>query len=158
MWWLVPAARECRDNLLAVEASIFDEDLTRMIAADHDSGEKYTGHIAFVRLRIHLWLICRGVERDAEGSQKFEVGVIPGQRKNLSGRQRVFAGMIRDPHVARLDGLHVRLQKRADLAGLDAVLDVRPHPIFDRRAKLGATVHESYVGTQAVNIESGFRR
>src|ERR1700730_17264054 len=109
-----------------MEASVFDENLTRMIAADHHSGQKNTGHVALVRLRIHLWLICGGVERDAERSQKLEVGVIPSKRKNVSGWQRVLASMIRDPHAPRFNAFHMCVEKRANLAGLDAILNVRP--------------------------------
>src|SRR5467141_2439049 len=83
------AAGQRSGDLLAVEAPIFNEDFTRMVSADHDSGQKNAWHIAFVRLRMHRWFIGRGIQRDTKGAQKFEVRVVARQRKNLNGGHRI---------------------------------------------------------------------
>src|SRR6267143_1725539 len=138
------AAGQRSGNLLAVEAPIFNEDFTRMVSADHDSRQKYARHIALVRLRIHRWFVRGGIQRDAQGAQKFEVRMVARQRKNLNGRHRILARVIRDPDVSGFDALHIGFEKRANLAGLNAVFDVGPHPILDCGAKFGAAMHESH--------------
>jgi hypothetical protein len=55
-------ARECSDNLLTVEAPIFNEDFARMVSSDDDSRQEYTWNIAFMGLRIHRWLIGGRIE------------------------------------------------------------------------------------------------
>src|SRR5712692_432517 len=138
------AAGQRSDDLLAVKAAIFDENFTRMVSANHHARQKNTGHIAFVRLRIHGWFVCRRVERDTERAQKLEVRVVPGQRKYVNGRQRGLARVIRNPDMPGFDAPYFGFEKRANLTGFDAVLNVRPDPILDRRAKFGAAMHESY--------------
>src|SRR6266436_4636474 len=138
------AAGQRSGYLLAVKAPIFNEDFTRMVSADHDSRQKYARHIALVRLRMHRWFVRRGIQRDAKGAQKFEVRVVPGQREHLNGRHRILARVIRDPDVSGFDALHLGFEKRANLAGLNAILDVGPHPILDCGAKFGAAMHESH--------------
>ena len=78
-WWGGDRlAGEGGDDLLAVEAAVFDEDFAGVIAADDDAGEVQAGHIAFVGLRIDGGLICGGIELDAEGTKEREIGVIAG--------------------------------------------------------------------------------
>ena len=67
---MAPPASQRGNDLLAMEASIFDEDFTRMVSANHHSRQKYSRHIAFVRLWIHRCLFV-------EGSSD-----IPSDRKN----------------------------------------------------------------------------
>ncbi len=115
-----------------------------MVSANHHARQKNTGHIAFVRLRIHGWFVCRRVERDTERAQKLEVRVVPGQRKYVNGRQRGLARVIRNPDMPGFDPPHFGLEKGANLAGLDAILNVGPHPIFYCRTKFSAAMHESH--------------
>ena len=81
------AAGQRNNDLLAMEAPVFDEDFTRMVSANHHSRQKYARHIALVRLRIHRWFVCRRVKRNTKRPQELKIRVVPGQRKHLNRRQ-----------------------------------------------------------------------
>ena len=51
----------------------------------------------------------------------------------------------------------MRLKKRADLPGLDAVLDIGAHPVFDVRVDLGTAMDQRRTGAVPPEIKRGFR-
>src|SRR4051812_20855709 len=80
-------AGKSSDDLLAVEAAVFDENFAGVISADHDTGEINSRHITFVRLRIDGRLIGLRVEVDPELAQEREIRMITRKRENLDCRE-----------------------------------------------------------------------
>src|ERR1700732_1512366 len=76
-------AGEGGDDLLAVEAAVFNEDFAGVVAADYDAGEVQAGDVTFEGLRIEAGLIGGGIKFHAETAQEREVGVVTGHGKGL---------------------------------------------------------------------------
>src|SRR6266481_9622136 len=84
--------------------------------------------------------------------------MIARQRKNLARRQNFFSPAILHKHAICSDLHYARTEERLNLPCLDAVLDVRPHPIFYRRSQLFVPVHQRYTRAIAVQVERCFGR
>ena len=81
--WNVTPACQSGDNLLAVEAAVFNENFAGMVSADHHSGDENSGDIALMGLRVHGGLVRFRIERDSQRAQKLEIRMVSRQRKNL---------------------------------------------------------------------------
>src|SRR6266481_4068828 len=84
--------------------------------------------------------------------------MIARQRKNLACRQKCSSSAILHEHAICSDLHYARTEERLNLPCLDAVLDVRPHPIFYRRSQLFVPVHQRYTRAIAVQVERCFGR
>ncbi len=60
-------------------------------------------------------------------------------------------------HGIGLDAHDARLEEGGNLASLDAIFDVRAHPILDGGAQLRAAMHQRNASAVAIEIQSGFR-
>src|SRR5437588_283501 len=149
--------RQCLNDLLPVEAPVFDENLASMPPADDHARQMDPWHIALERIRIQRRLATFRIESHTQAFHEREIGMVAGQREHVSRGQSLLTGSIFDKHFVLRDLLHVRLEQRSNLAGLDPVLNVRPHPILDRCTKFLLAVHQRHAHAISIQVERGFR-
>src|SRR5713101_8887251 len=123
--------RQRLNDLLPVEAPVFDEYLAGVPPADNHSGQMDPRHIALQRIRIKRRLAAFGIEPYTKFFEEGKIGMVAGQREHASRRQSQLTGSIFDNDFLIRDLLHARLEQRFHLAGLDPVRNVRSHPILD---------------------------
>src|SRR5713101_2636501 len=143
-------------DLFAVEPAVLDKDL-----AGARSSHDYTGHvdawdIALERDRIAHRPLLLSRQLYADTGQEVEVRMVPGERKN-----EIVLQALRTSRSIKYDVIGADLEDRTvevgnDFSGLDAVLDVGAHPVFDVRVDLGAAMNQRHAGAMPPEIESGF--
>ena len=69
------SGQRCND-LFSVKSTILDEDLTRIITANHNAREIQSWHIALETFRIKTGLIGVRIECNAQFAEEREIGVI----------------------------------------------------------------------------------
>src|SRR5712692_9007954 len=89
--------RKGGDDLLTVEAAVFDKDLAGGVATDHDAGKVDAGNVALERFGTHRGLVRLRIEGNPLPAQKVEVRMVARERKNLRGRQRARAITVLNP-------------------------------------------------------------
>jgi len=128
---------------LAVEASVFDEDLVGSLSGDDDSGEVDSWHVAFERGGVADGAARVGlVQGDTEALDETEVGVIAGEGEDEVIWQGEFALGSGEGDGVFGDADDAGVEVRVDFAVLDAVVDVGEDPVFDVAVHLGAAVDE----------------
>src|SRR6266852_3270483 len=143
-------------DLFPVKAPVLDENF-----AGARSGHDYTGHvdawdIALERDRIAHRPLLLSRQLYADTGQEVEVRMVPGERKN-----EIVLQALRTSRSIKYDVIGADLEDRTvevgnDFSGLDAVLDVGAHPVFDVRVDLGAAMNQRHAGAMPPEIESGF--
>src|SRR5207249_6660651 len=73
---------DVRHDLLAVKASVLDEDFVGVPAGNHDSGKVETGHIALQGLRVAGGTVALGINFDPGVPQQIDVRMVARQRKD----------------------------------------------------------------------------
>src|SRR6266852_1679507 len=144
-------------DLFAVEAAVLDKDL-----AGARSGHDYTGHvdawdIALERDRIAHRPLLLSRQLYADTGQEVEVRMVPGERKN-----EIVLQALRTSRSIKYDVIGADLEDRTVevgnyFSGLDAVLDVGAHPIFDIRMDLGSAMDQRHARAMTPEIKSGLR-
>ncbi len=82
-------------------------------------------------LRIHGGLVGFWIERNSQRTQKWEIRMVSGQCKNLICKNDRFTCVIGNHDAAFLISFYLGLKERANLPGVEAILDVRANQIFD---------------------------
>ena len=79
---------------------------------------------------------CRGTLFEGDlnpgPAQEVQIGQVAGEEEDTVGRQRLAHAVPLDDHVARADLDYPGLEPGRYGAFLDAVLDIRLHPVLDR--------------------------
>src|ERR1700679_1473847 len=75
-------ARNRSNDLPPMEAAVFDEDVRRVVPADHYAREINPRHVAFQSLRIDGGLFVRRRQANPQLLEKCEIRMIPGEREN----------------------------------------------------------------------------
>src|SRR5216683_3415480 len=149
--------RQRLDDLLPVEAPVFDENLAGVPPANDHARQMDSRHIALKRVRIQRRLAAFRIEPHTQTFYEREIGVVAGQREHASRRQFLLTGSIFDHDFLARDLLDARLEQRFHLAGLDPVLNVRPHPVLDRCTKVLIPVHQRHARSISIEIERRLR-
>src|SRR5256885_17260323 len=84
------------NDLLPVEAPVFDENFASMPSADHHAGQMDPRNIALERIRIQRRLAAFRIKPHAQAFNEREIGMVAGEREHPSRRQSLFAGPILD--------------------------------------------------------------
>src|SRR5882762_11885994 len=71
---------QCLNDLLAVEAPVFYENLAGVPSADHHSRQMDARHIALQRIRIQRRPAAFRIQLHAQALDEREIGVVAGQR------------------------------------------------------------------------------
>src|SRR5216683_6274833 len=105
-----PSCRQCLNDLLPVEAPVFDEYFAGVPPADDLSGQMDARHIALQRIRIQRRFAAFRIKLHAQALDEREIGVVAGQREHASRRQSLLTGSIFDHDFLICDLLHARLE------------------------------------------------
>ena len=133
------------DNLFAMEPAVLDENLAGVLTANHHAGQVKSRHIALKRLGIEGRLACFWIEANSKTLDERKVWVVSRQRKYLACGDSALPRTIFNNYVIRFNLYDMRLRKRANLVGTNAILDIRTHPVLQALADCRATVHQSYL-------------
>src|SRR5215472_12107920 len=109
--------------------------------------------IAFERISVEFRLAANGVQAHSETLYERVVRMISRQGKYLLGWECVFAPSILHNHFLLAKLSDVRLEEGLDLPRVDTVLDVRAHPILNRRAKVLLSMDDGNSRSVAVQVE-----
>ena len=83
-------------NLLAMEPSIFDEDLIRPRAGHYDARQKYSGYVALQRFRVADGQPVRAFKADPHAFKETEIRTVAGKREHkIVGQRHRAAGATR---------------------------------------------------------------
>src|SRR5690349_13773553 len=121
------------DDLFPMKTPILDENLPRVTPSDYHSRQINPRHIAFVRVRVERGPFALWIELHPHALHKRKIRVISRQREYLFCGNPLCLRVILHYHFVFGDFLNTRVQQSLNLPRLDAILDVRPHPVFDRR-------------------------
>src|SRR4030095_599607 len=105
---------------LAVEASVLDEDGSRVPSGDRAPCDEKVRHVRFERFRVQVGRERLVVDRDSRGAHQRRVRMIPGQQEDMI-RRNLLASLVNDDG-GRRDLDHARVEMRLDRAFLDAIL------------------------------------
>src|SRR5260370_11313294 len=150
--------RQPLDDLLPVEAPVFDKNFAGVPPADDHSGQREARHIALQRIRIQRRFAAFRIKPHTPAFNDREVGMVAGQREHASRGQSLLTGAIFDHNFLIRDLLHARLEHCFHLARLDPVLNVRPYPILDRCTKFLVPVYQRHAHAISIQIERRLRR
>src|SRR5579872_357557 len=131
-------------NLLAVEASIFDENLVRARSCHDDSGYVNPAHIALERHRVAYRPALLFRKFNSHAAQKIVVGMVANQRQHKIILQSDRPPRSDDHNVIHADFLHRTAEVRLDLSGFDAVLEVWLDPVLHMMMNLRLAMHERH--------------
>src|ERR1041384_5852441 len=124
---------QCFDDLFPMKTPILDENLSRVPPSDYHTRQINPRHIAFVRVRVERGPFALWIELHPHALHKRKIRMISRQREYLSCGNPLCLRVILHYHFVFGDFLNTRVQQSLNLPRLDAILDVRPHPVFDRR-------------------------
>src|SRR5207253_9170928 len=124
-----------------------------MPPADDHASQMKPRHIAFERVWIERRFAGFRIEPHPQALNKREVRMIARQREHTSRGQSALAGSIFNYNFVICDSLHMRLEHGLHLAGLDAILNVRPYPILDRRTKLLLPMHQRHAPPLSIEMQ-----
>src|SRR5438045_1794404 len=145
--------RQGLNDLLSVEAPVFDKYLAGMPPSDDHASQMNPRHIAFERVWIERRFAGFRIEPHPQALNKREVRMIARQREHASRGQSALAGSIFNYDFLIRDSFHMRLEHGLHLACFDAILNVRPHPILNGRTKLLLLMHQRYPRSISIVIE-----
>src|SRR6266849_2002278 len=148
---------ESLNDLLPVETPVFDEDLAGMPSADDHTRQMDSRHVALKCVRIQSRLAAFRIKAHTQAFDERKIGMVAGQSEHASRRQSLLAGSILNHDLFFRDLFHARLEQRFHLAGLDPVLNVRPHPILDRCTEFFVPVHQRHARSISKKIERRLR-
>src|SRR6266852_9416117 len=89
-----PSCSQCLNDLLPVEAPVFDENFAGVPPADDHSREMDARHIALQRIRIQRRFAAFRIKLHAQALDEREIGVVAGQREHASRGQSLLTGAI----------------------------------------------------------------
>src|SRR5579862_1716706 len=78
------------DDLAAVEAAVFDEDVRGLLAADDDASDVDAGDVGFQGVRITLGTADLRIQLNSLLLQKLEIRVVASHRENMDGGDGMF--------------------------------------------------------------------
>src|SRR5439155_10428163 len=149
---------DVRHGLLAVKASVLDEDFVGVPAGNHDSSQVETGHIALEGLRVTGGTVALGINLHSGVPQQIDVRMVARQGKDkviLQANRLTLRVLNANPVLGNL--LHFGLEVSLNRSFLDPVLEVRSDPVLDVPAQLGPPVDDRYLGAVPVEVERGDR-
>ena len=124
------------ENLLAVEAAVFDEDFVGIHARDDDAGEIDSRYVAFQGFGVAPGTMGGRVNFHANIAEEAKIGMVAGERENkVVIKAQDFPVAPMDADGAGNNLLHLGLRQGANGAFLDAIFDVGPNPVFDVRTE-----------------------
>src|SRR5438876_371271 len=145
--------RQGLNNLLSVEAPVFDKYLAGMPPSDDHASQMNPRHIAFERVWVERRFAGFRIEPHPQALNKREVRMIARQREHASRGQSALAGSIFNYNFVICDSFHMRLEHGLHLAGLDAILNVRPHPILNGCTKFLLPMHQRHTCSVSIEID-----
>src|SRR6266404_5157965 len=145
-------------DLLTMQPSVFDENLSGVAAAGDYAREMNPWHIALQRLGMKFWFAAFRIELHPQALNESVVRMISGQREHLSRRQSFFTGSVLDDNFVFRDLFDAGFKQSFHLSCLDSILDVRAYPILDARAQVLVAVHQCNPCTVPIEVERRFRR
>src|SRR5260370_31970028 len=85
-----PSRSQCLDDLLPVEAPVFDENFAGVPPADDHSREMDARHIALQRIRIQRRFAAVRIELHTQVFNERAIGMVAGQREHAPPGQSLF--------------------------------------------------------------------
>ena len=144
-----------RDDLVAVEPAVLDEDLVRVVAGDDHAGDEEAGHVGLERRRVvrgNPGRADRSARRPRASSAVF--GAKPVIRYTYRrGDALARRAAPRIVTTSGLDRRHAALPARRDAPLAHPVRDVGQHPRLDLLVERRAEVHERHARSGAPQIE-----
>src|SRR5690606_25456189 len=146
-----------RDDLPGVEAAVLDEPSIRIVAAAHGPGKIDSASIRLER-RLVEYRRTEGIIRDldVQGSEEFVIRMITRHRQHPVVRQLMESVLVANHDDILPDFLDDSAKVRVDASFRDAILQIRPNPVFDLLGEVLAAHDERDRRAVAVAIERGF--